>query len=67
MVFAEVSLKRFKFHLQNHQNILSILTIKFQSQKVWSLKNQISVGNRLKNGTSENDLKTGLGTLNQKI
>ena len=53
VVFAEVSFKRFKVHLQSRQNILSILTIKFQSQKVWSVKNQISAANRLKNGTSK--------------
>ena len=53
MVFAEVSLKRFQFHLQNHENILSILTIKFQSQKVWIVTNQISAKNRIKNGTSK--------------
>ena len=53
MVFAEVSLKRFKFHLQNHQIILSILTINFQSKKVWIVTNQISAANRLINGTSK--------------
>ena len=51
MVFAEVFLKRFKFHF-NHQNIC-ILTIKFQSKKVWIVTNQISAANRLKNGTSK--------------
>ena len=53
VVFAEVSFKRFKVHLQSRQNIISILTITFQSQKVWSVKNQISAANRLKNGTSK--------------
>ena len=48
MVFAEVSLKRLKFHLQNHQIILSILTIKFQSKKVWIVTNKISAASRLK-------------------
>ena len=40
-------------NLQSRQNILSILSIKFQSHKVWSVKNQISAANRLKNGTSK--------------
>ena len=42
-VFAEVSLKRSKFYCQNHP-------IKFQSQNVWSVKNQISAPNRLTMG-----------------
>ena len=51
--------------MTNHLNNYIILSI--SDNKILSIKNKISAANISKHGTSKNNLKTALGTLNQKI
>ena len=64
----KVSLNRFNYHISPSQSqyIKYFWQSNFSHEK-FSIKNKFSAPNISKYGTSKNDLKTTLGTLNQKI